>query len=234
MFYARINKIRIFSNREGFLGLFDRAEVQIYSLAGKPESTVKLEDLVMELAEVSDDKKEEAIQKKLLDAVKAEAKNLQFLQKLPIRGVRDNEVLTFGDEGIQLYKSETTPDELGMHVWLIELDNDIRDLALTTDDILKSTEFKTLLTTGLAALAVKNPLAVAAVSLTGLVFRLVLKKLLSENRNDLIGYWHETLNRSEHYPHGIRNREDVPDSTRNMLVDYTLFSEGARTEKINH
>jgi hypothetical protein len=49
MFYARINKIRIFSNRKGFPGLFNRAEVQIYGLAGKPESTVKLEYPVMEL-----------------------------------------------------------------------------------------------------------------------------------------------------------------------------------------
>jgi hypothetical protein len=230
MFYARINKVKIFSNREGFLGLFDRAEVQIYALAGTIDSTLKLRDLVMELSDVSDDKKDEALQKKLLDAVKAEAKNLQFLQKLPIRGVRDNEVLTFGEEGFPLYKNETTPAELSMHVWLIELDNDIRGLSLTTDDILKSSEFKALLSTALAALAVTNPFAVAAVSLTGLVFRLVLKKALSVNRNDLIGYWHETLNRSEHYPHGIRNREDVPDSTRNMLVDYTLFADGAETE----
>jgi hypothetical protein len=26
MFYARINKIKVFNNREGFLGLFNRAE----------------------------------------------------------------------------------------------------------------------------------------------------------------------------------------------------------------
>jgi hypothetical protein len=31
MFYARINKIKVFNNREGFLGLFDRAEMRIYS-----------------------------------------------------------------------------------------------------------------------------------------------------------------------------------------------------------
>ena len=30
MFYARINKIKIFNNREGFLGLFNRAEMRIY------------------------------------------------------------------------------------------------------------------------------------------------------------------------------------------------------------
>jgi hypothetical protein len=31
MFYVRINKIKVFNNREGFLGLFNRAEMHIYS-----------------------------------------------------------------------------------------------------------------------------------------------------------------------------------------------------------
>jgi hypothetical protein len=32
MFYTRINKIKVFNNREGFLGLFNRgAELRIYS-----------------------------------------------------------------------------------------------------------------------------------------------------------------------------------------------------------
>jgi hypothetical protein len=32
MFYTRINKIKVFDNREGFLGLFNRnAEMRIYS-----------------------------------------------------------------------------------------------------------------------------------------------------------------------------------------------------------
>jgi hypothetical protein len=33
MFYVRINKIKIFNNREGFLGLFNRAEMRLYSYA---------------------------------------------------------------------------------------------------------------------------------------------------------------------------------------------------------
>jgi hypothetical protein len=33
MFYIRMNKIKIFNNREGFLGLFNRAEMRIYSYA---------------------------------------------------------------------------------------------------------------------------------------------------------------------------------------------------------
>jgi hypothetical protein len=34
MFYTRINKIKVFNNREGFLGLFNRAELRIYSYVG--------------------------------------------------------------------------------------------------------------------------------------------------------------------------------------------------------
>jgi hypothetical protein len=33
MFYVRINQIKVFNNREGFLGLFNRAELRIYSHA---------------------------------------------------------------------------------------------------------------------------------------------------------------------------------------------------------
>jgi hypothetical protein len=37
MFYARINKIKVFNNREGFLGLFNRsAELRIYSYVLNP------------------------------------------------------------------------------------------------------------------------------------------------------------------------------------------------------
>jgi hypothetical protein len=31
MFYSRINKINVFDNREGFLDLFNNAEMRIYS-----------------------------------------------------------------------------------------------------------------------------------------------------------------------------------------------------------
>jgi hypothetical protein len=37
MFYVRINKVKVFNNREGFLGLFNRrAELRIYSVAVNP------------------------------------------------------------------------------------------------------------------------------------------------------------------------------------------------------
>jgi hypothetical protein len=42
-------------------------------------------------------------------------------------------------------------------------------------------------------------------------------------KDDLAGYWQVLLNRTEHYPHGLRDRQDVYDMTGNILVDYTLF-----------
>jgi hypothetical protein len=41
--------------------------------------------------------------------------------------------------------------------------------------------------------------------------------------NNREGYWQMTLNRAEHYPHGVRDRQDTADTTGNILVDYTLF-----------
>ncbi|MDR1336387.1 MAG: hypothetical protein LBK22_06125 [Tannerella sp.] len=36
-------------------------------------------------------------------------------------------------------------------------------------------------------------------------------------------YWQAMLNRTEHYPHGTRDPQDVYDSTGNIQLDYTLF-----------
>jgi hypothetical protein len=41
--------------------------------------------------------------------------------------------------------------------------------------------------------------------------------------NNCEGYWQMTLNRTEYYPHGVRDRQDTADTTGNILVDYTLF-----------
>jgi hypothetical protein len=46
---------------------------------------------------------------------------------------------------------------------------------------------------------------------------------LRANKDDLAGYWQVSLNRREHYLYGARDRQDVYDTTGNILVDYTLF-----------
>jgi hypothetical protein len=74
MFYARINKLKVFNNREGFFGIFNRlAELRIYSyVAGSSYDshsaapTLRLSDL-MDLPDAA------ARRQRLLDAVVAEA-----------------------------------------------------------------------------------------------------------------------------------------------------------------
>ncbi|MDR1369043.1 MAG: hypothetical protein LBJ72_12175, partial [Dysgonamonadaceae bacterium] len=51
----------------------------------------------------------------------------------------------------------------------------------------------------------------------------LLRQKLRAGKDDLAGYWQTTLNRAEHYPHGLRDRQDTPDTTGNIQVDYTLF-----------
>jgi len=145
MFHARINKIKIFDNREGFLGLFNRtAEIKVYGFAGKPESVLRLQNLSEAMSGASSDKQQEEVQKKLLSAIDAEAKNLRVVQHLPIKEVKDNQTLTFGDAGIELYSSAEIPETFGMSVWVVELDDDIRDWTLSTSEIFLKVRNSTL------------------------------------------------------------------------------------------
>ncbi|MDR2680493.1 MAG: hypothetical protein LBC47_06755 [Tannerella sp.] len=106
MFYIRINKIKIFNNREGFLGLFNRAEMRIYSYA------------------------------------------------------------TASSAGNGLSAGLFSPP-------------------LTLSEMLSLTD--------------------------------------EQRKEKLLEAVQTTLNRTEHYPHGTRDRQDTADTTGNILVDYTLF-----------
>ncbi|MDR1552528.1 MAG: hypothetical protein LBS69_03565, partial [Prevotellaceae bacterium] len=72
------------------------------------------------------------------------------------------------------------------------------------------------------ALVVTNPVVSGVIAVGGVVVNMLRKKLLA-NKDDLVGYWQESLNRTEHYPHGARDRQDIYDTTGNILLDYTLF-----------
>jgi hypothetical protein len=221
MFYARINKIKVFNNREGFLGLFNRAEMRIYSHAAgysvgtEPYvSPLTLADLI--------DLDDSARRQKLLDAVLSEAGLFAQSHSLEINGVRDNQTLTFDEAGLVVYQSETIPDSLHMQVWVIESDEDVRKFALDAEKVMQSDAFQGLVASVGAVLAVTHPLLTGAIGVGGIVISLLRQKLKA-NRDDLVGYWQATLNRTEHYPHGARDRQDVYDSTGNIQLDYTLF-----------
>ncbi|MDR2292575.1 MAG: hypothetical protein LBE11_03775 [Prevotellaceae bacterium] len=223
MFYARINKVKVFNNREGFLGIFNRyAELRIYSYAAGSSYDAPSVVPALTLSDLMDLPDEAARRQKLLDAVLAEANRLAQSYSLEINRVKDNQTLLFGEAGMVIYQSAAIPDRLDIQLWVIESDEDVRNFAVDADKILESDAFKGLVATVETALTVTNPLVSGAIAVGGVVVSMLKKKLLA-NKDDLVGYWQESLNRSEHYPHGARDRQDVYDTTGNILIDYTLF-----------
>ncbi|MDR0845446.1 MAG: hypothetical protein LBN71_09505 [Tannerella sp.] len=227
MFYARINKIHVFNNREGFLGLFNRAELRIYSFAANPTGVSGhilergIHDpllTVADLINLDDEKRRE----KLLEAVLTETEHFAQSHSLEINGVKDNQSLTFDESGLVLYQSAHIPDALNIQLWVIESDEDVRKFAIDAEKVLESEAFKGLVAAVGTALAVANPILTGVISVGGVVANLLRQKL-KVNKDDLVGYWQCALNREGDYPHGIRDRQDVPDSTGNIRVDYTLF-----------
>ncbi|MDR0700082.1 MAG: hypothetical protein LBG28_12855 [Tannerella sp.] len=112
MFYVRINKMKVFDNREGFLGLFNRsAEMRIYSYVSNPAGTAGhiLENgrpipplSISDLLSLDENGRRE----KLLEQVLAEARLLAQSKYMEINGVQDNQTLLFGDAGLAIYSSE--------------------------------------------------------------------------------------------------------------------------------
>jgi hypothetical protein len=159
---------------------------------------------------------------KLLQQVIAEAGLLAQSNFLEINGVKDNQTLLFGDAGLVIYASDHIPDELDIRLWVIESDADVRNFAVEADKVLDSDAFKAIFMTVETALAAAAPVVSGAIAVGGVAVDL-LRRNLRANKDDLAGYWQVSLNRAEHYPHGARDRQNVYDTTGNILVDYTLF-----------
>jgi hypothetical protein len=165
---------------------------------------------------------EEARKQRLLDAVLIEAGHLAQSSYLEINGVKDKQTMLFGDSGLVIYSGDYIPDRLDVQLWVIESDNDVRNFVLEADKVLDSDAFRGLFAVVEATLAVTNPVVSGVIAVAGVVIN-ILRKKLRENKDDLVGYWQASFNRPEHYPHGVRDKQDVYDTTGNILVDYTLF-----------
>jgi hypothetical protein len=218
MFFTRLNKIKVFNNKEGFLGLFNRAEMRIYGYASGDAACGARVLTIADLLELSEAEREQ----RLLDAVLADGREFNQSCSLAVDGVKDNQSMLCGESGLVIYRSELIPATLDVQIWVIESDEDIRRFALDADEVLDSDAFKGLLTAATAALVVTNPLLTGAIAVGGVTANLLRKKLRA-NKDDLVGYWQCSLNRAEHYPHGVRDRQDIPDTTGNIRIDYTLF-----------
>lgn len=161
------------------------------------------------------------IKKNILKAAVAQVVDARVLTM--VENVKDNHVMYFGDTGYVLYKSKEVPDYFDWQLVVYESDTAIRDTALMVEDIVNDDEFDSFSENLVKLISgTKNPAYMAAVAIGKFASKITLK-IASKNKDDMIGIVYMSLNRWEHYPFGERKKDDVPDMTNNMLIDYSIF-----------
>jgi hypothetical protein len=208
-FVFRINKLSILKNRE-----WGRAEVKLLSFVTGTD--VNLPDLSgFQTAQSADERRR---------LIKAAAQSVLSAKTLiQVENVRDGHVMTFGDTGYALYTADHIPVSFNWSLLAFEIDDDVREVARRIDAVLTDPGFDAF-TEGVITLAgaSANPAAEVGVAVAKFVFGVVTENLIRD-RDDQIGVFYQSFNRFEHYPHGERKRDDVPDLSNNMLVDYSIF-----------
>ena len=97
------------------------------------------------------------------------------------------------------------------------------ELGRRIDTVVDGKDFDTFATSALALLATAvTPQLTAAAAIAKFVSR-AIPQVLVRNRDDQVGLYYLSLNRMEHYPNGERKRDDVPDLSNNVRVDYSIF-----------
>lgn len=219
MFFFRVNKITIFSNRESkrILGLFGKrrkAEIRIMSFV-----TTDFTELP-NLSEVNQTV-DPVAQRRIIEQAVESVVGSRVLTT--VENVSSNQKLTFGDTGYVVYQSEHIPEHFDWLLLVLEDDTDVRDSAKMVQAIVHHPEFGQLSDNLLGVLGkVPNPAFVVASEIGKFAVNLLTERG-KKNKDDQVGLLYLSLNRPEHYPFGERKRDDVPDLTQNMLVDYSLF-----------
>ncbi len=218
MFFFRINKLRIVDNKEKpkYLGLFGPDIAQIKIISFVTTDNMALPDMT-EFLQTND-----PIQRKnVLKAAVSQVVESRILTM--VDNIKDNHIMFFGDTGYVLYHSKNIPEHFDWQFVVYESDKSLRDTALMIEDIVNDEEFDNF-TTNLSTLIMGavNPAYTASVAIGKFATKVTLK-IASKNDDDMIGIVYMSLNRWEHYPFGERKKDDVPDMTNNMLIDYSIF-----------
>jgi len=144
----------------------------------------------------------------------------EFIQ---VDEIRDGHVLTFGDSGYALYTAMRIPVSLNWTFLILESDEDVVELGRRIDTVVDGKDFDTFATSALTLLATAvTPQLTAAAAIAKFVSR-AIPQVLVRNRDDQVGLYYLSLNRMEQYPNGERKRDDVPDLSNNVRVDYSIF-----------
>jgi hypothetical protein len=140
-----------------------------------------------------------------------------------IHHVKDNHVMTFGDTGFVLYQSAEIPEFFDWQFIAYESDAAVRNDARLLEAILTDAGFEQFSNNfGTLIKAATNPAFSASVEISKFVLK-VISGMAQANRDEMIGLLLMSMNRAEHYPYGERKKDNVPDLTNNMFIDYSLF-----------
>nr|AAU83701.1 hypothetical protein GZ32G12_16 [uncultured archaeon GZfos32G12] len=208
-FVFRLNELKILNNREWGAG-----EVKLLSfVTGGDVNLPVLDDLQRTT--------EPERKKELIKAATQSVLSSKVLMQLD--NVRDGHIMTFGDTGYALYTSSKIPISFNWTLMLFEIDEDINNLGKDIDGVINRPEFDSFVNNVLIlASAATNPVAAAGVAIAKYTVGVVAKSMI-KNKDDQIGLAYLSFNKFEHYPHGERKRDDVPDLSGNVFIDYSIF-----------
>lgn len=209
MFYLRLNKVKILNNRE----MFGKGEVQFMSFINTGEDNFPM---LGEFFNTTDPVKRNQL---IADAV---SQVISSRIMTPVHHVKDKQQLTFGDTGYIIYKSNKIPQDFNWMLLAIEIDSKTRDNAALLGTVLTNDNISSI-TNNIATLTgSSSPVSMAIIELTELVAN-ILVNLFKNDKDDQVGLFMSSFIKQEHYPHGRRDRNNVPDLTGNMFIDYTIF-----------
>ncbi len=208
-FAFRLNKLKILNNREWFSG-----EIKILSFVTGKDVNLPVLDGLQQTTDI-------ARKKELIKAATQSVLSSKVLMQLD--NVSDGHQMTFGDTGYALYTADSIPVSFNWSLMAFEIDHDINELGRSIDDIINAEKFDDFASNVLAAAsAAGNPAGLAGVAIAKHVFGIVADRMM-KNKDDQIGLAYQSFNRFEHYPHGERKRDDVPDLSNNIRIDYSIF-----------
>jgi len=211
-FTFRLNKIRITNNREFFP--WDKAEVKILSFVTGDTDFLPSFDGYAE-ANAGD-------QRKMVEAAAKAAIGRVELQT--VENIRDGQQLFFGDTGIVLYRSmKSIPVAFDWSLFVYESDEDKKKIGEFLTSLVNSATFGGLVDEIVTLAVGTNPATLLGVKVGKFVIG-EIGNALKKKKWDQIGVLYQSMNKYEHYPNGERKKDDIPDISGNILVDYSIFA----------
>jgi len=210
MFYLRLNKVRILNNRE----LLGKAEIKLMSFVTLGESDFPMLD---DFFKTNDENQKKEIVKQAVTKV-VSSRNMPEIQK-----IKDNQVIYFGDTGYNVYVSESIPKDINWLLLAVESDSKTRNNAAILKSILTKENISNIIEAFETIGKLTNPQASVITTLLSLVSDALIE-VFKNDKDDQVGLLLTSFIQEQHYPNGKRDKEDVPDATGNMFVDYTIFA----------